>query len=584
MLHPSSLLPRIPQADALANPGSSSGLSAEGQAVRTARLRLRVVRFMTLAAFLALGGKIISFTFLHHEQASSTVNRSATPPVYHPKRADIVDRNGTLLATNLLTLSLYANPQKLTDPNFAAAKILQVLPDLDPVTLRARLNTGRQFVWLRRNLTPTQAEAVNALGIPGIDFITEERRVYPNGSLAAHVLGFTNVDGMGLAGVEKGVGSRLRQRSEALKLSIDLRLQHILKTELTKNITNFTAIGGAAMIMDARTAEILAMVSLPDFDPNKAGQASDDARFNRLTLGVYEMGSTMKIFTTAMALQSGRFALDTLVDARAPIKVGRFKIDDYHAKYRWMTVAEAFKYSSNIASVQLALDAGRQTHQAFLQRLGFLSPLRLEIPEMGHPLVPHPWNDVNTMTIAFGHGLSINAVQLVTAAAAMVNGGVLRQPTLILGGNRDVPAEQVISPEVSQEIRKLMRLTIVSGTGSKAEVPGYFVGGKTGTSEKISATGYNKKALLSSFLATFPAYDPRYMIFVMIDEPKGNRESYGYATGGWVAAPVVQRVVANMAPLLAMQPAPRYDPAILAALMVPGEAPVAGGNNLAEDH
>ena len=424
---------------------------------------------------------------------------------------------------------------------------------------------------------------MNALGIPGLDFITEERRVYPNGRMAAHVLGFTDVDGNGLSGIEQGLNRRLRQHGEPLTLSLDIRLQHILKNEIQKNIDAFTAIGGAGMILDARNGEILAMVSLPDFDPNHPKQATDDERFNRLTLGVYEMGSTMKIFTTAMALEAGIAQLESMVDARAPIRVGRFKIDDYHAKYRWMTVAEAFKYSSNIASAHLALAVGRQGHRAFMEKLGFLAPAQLEIPEMGHPLVPANWRDVNTMTIAFGHGLSINAVQLVNAAAAVMSDGIMRQPTLVQGGNHDIPGVRVVSAATARDIRKLMRLTIVSGTGSKAEVPGYFVGGKTGTSEKISAHGYNKKSLLSSFLGAFPIYDPRYVIFVMIDEPKGNKASYGYATGGWVAAPVVQRIVESMAPLLAMQPANAHDPDIFAALMIPGEDNGTGGD-VAEDH
>jgi cell division protein FtsI (penicillin-binding protein 3) len=565
-------------------PDDDSPLSTpESPALRQAKRRARVVAGFTLTAFLAVTVKIISFSFVTHPSAVA-LTRPATQPVYQPKRADILDRNGILLASNLVTLSLYANPSKLPDADEAVAKLVQLFPDFDPAVLRKRLgNPKQQFVWLRRNLAPAQAQAVNALGIPGLDFVTEERRVYPNGRMAAHVVGFTDVDGHGLTGIEKGLDARLRQHAEPLTLSLDIRLQHILKNELQKNIDAFTAIGGAGMIMDARNGEILAMVSLPDFDPNQPNHATDDARFNRLTLGVYEMGSTMKIFTTAMALEAGVASLESKVDARAPIRVGRFRIDDYHAKYRWMTVAEAFKYSSNIASAHLALAVGRQGHQAFLGKLGFLHPARLELPEMGRPLVPAEWRDVSTMTISFGHGLSINAVQLVNGAAAMVNGGLMRQPTLVRDGNRDIPDERIVSEATSRDIRKLMRLTIVSGTGSKAEVPGYYVGGKTGTSEKISASGYNKKSLLSSFLGVFPMYDPRYVIFVMIDEPKVNKSSYGYATGGWVAAPVVQRIIENMAPLLAMQPAAANDPNIFAALMIPGEDNGAGGE-IAEDH
>lgn len=540
-----------------------------------ARLRLRLVALLVILLF-GIAGLRLLFIAIVHPATDIEPHRPTAPPIYVPKRADLLDRNGMLLATNLTTHSVYANPSKLMDPVEVAHQIAAIFPEQDVGQLIGKLgDRKRQFVWLHRNLTPAQAQAVNALGQPGIEFVMDERRVYPNGRMAGQILGYTDVDGRGLTGLEKGLDARLHNDPNTpVRLSLDLRLQHLLTTELERNIAEFSAIGGAAMIMDAKTSEILAMVSLPDFNPNDPMGATDDQKFNRLTLGVYEMGSTMKIFSTANALEAGVTSLQGHYDVRFPIKVGRFTINDFKGKKRILTTAEVFKYSSNIGSAHMGLQVGSVRQQAFLHKLGLLAPPHLELPEMGRPLIPHPWREVSTMTVAFGHGLSINAVQLVNATAAVMNGGILRQPTLLLNGNAGLPGLQVIPESVSMDMRKLMRLTVTSGTGSHADAAGYFVGGKTGTSEKPSAHGYQKKSLLSSFLALFPMYDPQYVVFVMVDEPKGTAKSGGYATGGWVAAPVVGRVVARMGPLLNLEAADPSDPAIQAALAIPGETDV----------
>jgi cell division protein FtsI (penicillin-binding protein 3) len=358
--------------------------------------------------------------------------------------------------------------------------------------------------------------------------------------------------------VEKQFEARLAEEHAPLALSIDIRLQHILKEELSKSVEDFSAIGGAGVILDARTGEVLAMVSLPDFDPNEPGRASADTRFNRATLGVYEMGSVFKVFTTAMALDAGVTSLKGGYDASHPIKVARYTITDYHAKNRWLSVPEIFIYSSNIGSAKMALDVGPEGQRAFLKKLGMLSPVALELPELGDPQGPAQWRELAAMTIAFGHGLSITPMHVAGGVATVVNGGLKVQPTLV---KREEPVEgtRLIKPETSEALRGLMRLVVERGTGKNADAPGYRVGGKTGTAEKAAVHGYKHSALISSFVGAFPMDAPRYVIFMAIDEPKPNKESHGYATGGWVAAPAVKRLVERMAPLVGIAPIEEED-------------------------
>jgi cell division protein FtsI (penicillin-binding protein 3) len=522
------------------------------QALETGRTRLLVTSLLFVAGFLIIAGRLVSVALLSSGGEPSIAEAPRVTQV-ETERADIVDRNGVVLATNLVTASLYANPREVANPRSVAAALSKVLPDLDQNEAEARLSSGKSFVWLKRNLTPKQQYAVNRLGIPGLSFQREERRVYPHGALVSHILGFTDIDNHGIAGVERQFERRLAEEHAPLALSIDVRLQHILREELSGAITGFSAVGGAGVILDVGSGEILAMVSLPDFDPNEPGRASADARFNRATLGVYEMGSVFKVFTTAMALDSGATTLKSGYDASHPIKISRYTISDYHAKNRWLTVPEIFMYSSNIGAAKMALDVGPERQRAFLQRIGMLTPLPLELPERGEPQGPAQWKDLAAMTIAFGHGLSITPMHVASGVAAVINGGIKMEPTIV---KRDKPATgmRIIKPETSTALRQLMRLVVERGTGRSADAPGYNVGGKTGTAEKSAAHGYKHDALLSSFVGAFPIDAPRYLIFMVIDEPKPNKESHGYATGGWVAAPAVRRVVERMAPVVGIAP------------------------------
>ncbi|GHD54104.1 peptidoglycan glycosyltransferase [Thalassobaculum fulvum] len=494
-------------------------------------------------------------------------------------RADIVDRDGLLLATSLRTPSLYADPKEVLDAEDAAFRLSTVLPEINPAETAAKLASDRRFVWLKRNLTPREQQEVNSLGIPGLHFQDEWKRIYPQGTLTAHAVGFTDVDDRGISGVERSFDDVLRGGRDPLRLSLDLRVQHIVREELLRQIATFSAIGGAGVVLDVDTGETIAMVSLPDFDPNVPGQMDPDTLFNRATLGVYEMGSTFKIFNTAMALDAGTATMRSGYDATHPIRIARFTINDDHAKARWLSVPEIFKYSSNIGSVKMALDVGTDGQRAFMAKLGMLRETAIELPERGRPMVPSPWRPINTMTIAFGHGLAVSPLHLVGGVAAIVNGGI-RRPVTLLASDIPSPGQRVISEQTSHDMRRLMRLVVEDGTGRKADTPGYVVGGKTGTAEKAGGRGgYKQKSLISSFVAAFPMHDPRYVVLIMVDEPKGTKETFGYATGGWVAAPAVSRIVARSAPLLGVAPVDPETPEIRRDLMI--EVPVEGGKRLA---
>jgi cell division protein FtsI (penicillin-binding protein 3) len=361
----------------------------------------------------------------------------------------------------------------------------------------------------------------------------------------------------------------LKETRSPLRLSIDIRLQHILHEELSAAVEEFGAIGGTGIVMDVRSGEVLSLISLPDFNPNQPGTANEKTLFNRATLGAYEMGSTFKIFNTAMALDGGTSRMASVYDVSKKIHIGRFTISDYHTIRHPITLPEVFMHSSNIGSVKMALEAGTERQRAFFARLGMLRAPSIEIPEVAGPLVPSPWREINTMTIAFGHGMSVTPLHLATGVSAMVNGGIFRQATVVKRPEGSAPAgQQVISPRTSDQMRRLMRLVIEQGTGTKAAAPGYLVGGKTGTAEKVAGHSYARKALISSFVGAFPIHDPQYVVLAMIDEPHGTKKTFGFATGGWVAAPVVSRVVSRMAPILGVEPIDENAPEIRRAVAI----------------
>jgi cell division protein FtsI (penicillin-binding protein 3) len=542
------------------------------------RLRVGFVIVVFSLVYCVIAARLVMLGLASDPQGN---RRVASHDAVATARPDILDRRGEILATDIRTPSLFAEPRKIIDVDEAVELLTATLPDLDASELRERLSSKRGFVWLKREITPKQQQEIHGLGIPGIGFIAENKRVYPNGPEVSHLLGHVNIDNQGIAGMEKWLdangladlhlaGFASDRLQNPIALAVDLRVQHALRDELVLGRERYKAAAAAGIVADVRTGEIVAMVSLPDYDPNDPRQALDPTRINRLTTGVYEMGSTFKALTLAMALDSGKATLSSSFDARAPLHFGRFEIHDYHAQRRMLSLPEVFTYSSNIGSARMAMMIGIEGHKAFLKKLGQLDRLRTELPESAEPLVPRNWAEINTATIAFGHGLSVAPLQAVMGISALVNGGKLIPPTFLKRSQAeaDVLAKQVVRPETSERMRYLMRLNAEKGTATKADVEGYYVGGKTGTSEKVVSGRYSKTKLMTSFTAVLPADQPRYLILIMLDEPQPTPETKGFATSGWNAAPVTAAVITRIAPLLGLEPRfdlPPADRLILAA-------------------
>lgn len=505
---------------------------------------------MAIRAFdlMVLQGTLISFR--DHNGMDTNLSSVVSEP-----RRDIIDRNGVLLATSIKTVSLYADPHLIIDIEEAARGLARIFADQNYGELLQKLQSDKRFVWIKRNMTPDEQAAVLELGQPGLAFQQEYKRLYPQGAMTVHIVGYSGVDSQGLSGIEQGFNSILMHDGDPLQLTADVRLQHVLRREIQKTMTDFTAAAGSGLIMDIKTGELLAAVSLPDFDPHMPGPAKDEAKFNRVTLGTYELGSVFKIFTTAALFEQQDVPMKTSYDTRNPIKVGRFTISDYHPENRVQTIPEIFMHSSNIGTAMMAQQIGTDGLKNFFNDLGFFKPIAFDLPEVGKPQIPNPWREVSTLTTSYGHGIAITPLQLASATATIIGDGTLVQPHLLMNEKRNEKgAVRVVSPETSEKMREMLRLVVRHGTGSKADVPGFMVGGKTGTAEKSINGRYVKNALISSFIGAFPMNDPRYLVLVMIDDPKPNKSSYGYATAGWTAAPAVGRVIAGMANIYGLVP------------------------------
>jgi len=530
-----------------------------------ARLGLAIVAFVGIFS-------VITFRLVMFATVSEGLGgrRSVSQDAVATARPDILDRNGQIIATDIKTPSLFAEPRKIIDVDEAVELLTAVLPDLDVNEVRERLSSKRGFVWLKREITPSQQREIHRLGIPGVGFLTENKRVYPNGPIVSHEIGYVNIDNQGIAGIEKWLdgqglaalhmaGLATDQLQRPVNLAVDLRVQYALRQELAAAREKYKAKASAGVIADVNTGEIVAMVSEPDFDPNNPRIANDPDHLNRLTTGVYEMGSTFKALTLAMALDSGRISLSSSFDARMPLRYGKFEIHDFHAQRRVLTVPEIFTYSSNIGTARMALSLGVEYHKAFLKKLGQLDRLRTELPESAEPLLPKHWGELNTVTIAFGHGLSVAPLQAVMGISALVNGGKMIPPTFLKRDQAEADrlAKRVIKPETAEKMRYLMRLNVEKGTATRANVLGYYVGGKTGTSEKVVGGRYSKTKVLTSFTAILPADKPRYLLLIMLDEPQGLPETHGFSTSGWNVVPVGGRIIERVAPLLDILP--RFD-------------------------
>ncbi len=525
--------------------------------------RVYVAMLAFACVYVAIAGRLVMLAQM--EEAPSHAWITAQDSV-SASRPDLIDRNGEILATDIKTASLYAEPRRILDVDEAVEGLIRVLPELDEKLVRRRLESGAGFVWLKRELTPQQAKDVHSLGLPGLGFLHENQRFYPGGPTAGHIVGSVNVDNQGLAGIEKyiddewladlqSLGFTSDRTMEPVRLSVDLRVQHVVRDELVKAMDRFKAIAAAGIVLDAKTGEVVAMSSLPDYDPNDRSQALEKNRLNRATGGVFEMGSVFKTFTTAMALDSGVVSINDSFDASRPIRAAGRTITDFHGKNRILSVPEIFIYSSNIGTAKMMLATGIARQKEFLHRLHLTERLKTELPENAAPLLPPKWNELAAMTISFGHGISVTPMQTAVAAAALVNGGTLLPPTFLPRSQEEVQAvgERVVSPEVSRMMRYLFRLNVLSGSGRKADVPGYTIGGKTGTAEKIENGRYVSNKRRNSFLSAFPMDDPRYVVLVVLDEPKRERPGTG-VTAGWNAAPTVAAIVRRSAPMLGVMP------------------------------
>lgn len=489
-------------------------------------------------------------------------------------RPPILDRNGLEMAVDIRVPSLYAEPRRIIDVEEAVGKLLTVLPNVDPKWLRERLSGDRGFVWIQRELSPALQDKIMRLGLPGVDFITESKRFYPGMREASHILGSVNIDNQGIAGIEKhidqdsvallqDIGLARGNDLAPVQLSIDMRVQHVMYAELQDALVRYQAIASAGVMLDIYTGEVLGLASLPDFDPNDPKSALIKDSFNRITAGIYELGSTFKTVTMAAALDSGKVKLTDSFDARYGVKFGRYTITDFHGQNRILSVPEIYKYSSNVGTIHVMQTLGKDAFRAFLSRIGFDTRVPFELPEMRNPSVAKQFSDIAAATAAFGHGLSISPLHMAAAMAAFTNGGNYIAPTLYKRSVEDAEKSyvRVIQPQTSDWIRYLMRLNALEGSGTymNKESLGYRVGGKTGTAEKVIDGRYSATKDFNVFASAFPMDNPRYAMVILVDEPKAENAHMG-RTAGFNAGMVTGRIVQRVAPMLGI--APDFTPAL----------------------
>lgn len=552
---------------------SEASILLDGGRVSRGNLTKARIRWVIAALFLvfaAVAGRLI--------QLGATVNdatiEGVARDVITATRPPLLDRNGLEMAVDIRVPSLFAEPRRIVDVEEAVTKLRTVLPELNEDWLRNKLTGDKGFVWVKRELTPAIEERIFQLGIPGLDFVTESKRFYPSGREASHVLGGVNIDNQGTMGIEKHMddedlallqelGIARDQALTPVSLSLDLRVQHAMYEQLADSLIRYQAIAASAVTVDVRTGEVIGLVSLPDYDPNDPGSINAEyrglknQRFNRITSGIYELGSTMKTVTFAGALDSGRVRMTDSFDARFGVRFGRFTIDDFHGKHRVLSVPEVYKYSSNIGTIKIMQAMGKDEFRAFLTKLGFDKGIQFELPEMRTPKVPEKFSEIVAATSSFGHGLSISPLHMAQAYAGFVNGGIMMPVTLMKRSEEEAAGlgTRVISEQTSAEIRSLMRLNALSGSGTRMNkyANGYRAGGKTGTAEKVVKGRYASGTNLNVFASGFPLDDPRYVMVVVIDEPQRENATSG-TTAGWNAGEVTGRIIQRIAPMLGISP------------------------------
>jgi cell division protein FtsI (penicillin-binding protein 3) len=537
-----------------------------GDATASGGPRMLFASLAIAVAFMAVAGQLVRLAMSGQFQVASSLNATIAESFARP---DIVDRHGRLFATDVEAQSLYADPARVIDRDEVVEKLATIFPDLNQAELRKDLaDRHRRFVWIRRGLSPKTAQRIHNLGLPGLAFRRELRRAYPSGALAGHVLGHVNIDNKGVAGFEHyldevvGVdavyGATLADRAPA-RLSLDIGVQHAVEEELTTAINRFRAQGAAGIVLDIDTGEVLASASLPDVDPARPTMSLDPSRIDKVSSSTFELGSVFKMVTVAMALDNDIVSLDTLVDVREPLMAGRFTIRDLHPAGRPLSVADIFIRSSNVGAGVLALEAGPRRWREFLERLRLLEPIKSEIGPIAAPQVPDQWHETEIITTSYGHGIAVAPLQFAAAAATLLNGGHRVTPTFVKrqtdARNDSLP---LIKPATSGDIRRIMRRNVIDprGTGKRANVAGYPVGGKTGTADIPGPGGYKKDKVISSFLAAFPMNRPKYLVFVLLFEPEGTGDSGGEVLAGRNAAPTAGRIIKRIGPLLGLLPTP----------------------------
>ena len=527
--------------------------------------RLRLIGIAFLGVYGLIDAKLIKLGLSKEPPASL---KAAASDAASGARPALLDRNGATMAQDIRTMSVFAEPKRLIDKDEAVELLSAVLPDIDATDLRKRLASRKGFVWVKRGVTDKQQAEVFRLGLPGVGFLPENKRIYPNGPVGAHVLGFTNTDNQGIAGIEKWVDSQglgdlkgagfdvTPQDLKPIALSLDAKATYAVRDELIKGIAHFKAQAGSAAIMDVNTGEMIAYVSYPDYDPNNPVDALKPDHINRLNVGTYEMGSTFKAISIAMALEANKVTLHSTVDARDNLRYGRFTIHDFHATHRVLTVPEVFVHSSNIGTAKIVMMVGVEGHKAFLRKMGQLTRLQTELPETAAPQIPGRWGELNSMTIAFGQGLNVTPLQAVMAVGALANGGYEITPTFLKRDKADVrdESQRVIRPDVSEELRYIMRLNATTGSAKKIDIPGYFAGGKTGTADRLIHGHYSSDRVNTTFMSIVPADKPKYLFFVMMEDPQAAEGTYGFHTAAWNSGDVCGKIMERVAPLLNLPP------------------------------
>ena len=508
------------------------------------RTRGLVLGFIALFAFTSARLVWLSLPNGDLDSAAAPIAAKAAPLFF--------DRNGTLIAGNITTYSVYANAKMMPHREEAAMALIKCFPGLDKNILLKRFESQKGFVWIKRHITPAQRKNLLNLGLPGIFLQKDVKRMYPQKNLFSHVLGMTDVDGRGVCGLEKTFSNHRRN----VRTSLDSRMQHVVRAELARSLQEFQAVAGNAILLDAQNGEVLAMVSLPDFDPNTPSDANSTTLFNRNVMGVYEFGSVFKVHNVAMALEQGTAHLGSVYDASTPLRTGRFSIQDFRGRGGQLTLQEAFLRSSNIANAKIALDAGIVRQKNFFKKVGLFDRIALELPEMASPLVPHTWRQSTLMTASYGYGLSITPLHLARSIATIVTG--FEAPLTLEhqeGEHAQKPRAAVLKPQTVRNVRFLLKQAVLKGHAKKAFVPGYSLGAKTGTSNLLSPNGtYRKGENLVSCVGAFPIHNPRYVLLVSLEHPKPSAKTYGFATAGWIAAPAFRNIFTRLMPLLNISP------------------------------